>query len=290
MNKGVDTYHGNSDSPKQLIDWTKVFDAGYDHVWIKATQGNHFKDPKFDRDRAEIEKIPFLTVGFYMWPDILSPVEEQADFFLDVVKTFKPNQGAMIDIETSPIIPNKDNLTIAKRIEAKASVWTQGYVGVFYNGGSMWKDTEFFNGYRPRILPAYTTEAHMRQLAGPFSPTVWQHSSKAQVPGVVGNVDEDYIFVVEMLQRSCIHSVVIPPISQKDEDTMQFNYNGVMTNWDGFKIRHIESTPVAELGQPVTIDRDHMTALLKETGVQRANASPFNIAGFEDPELHSLWG
>lgn len=300
--RGIDTYHGNSDPPKSLINWQQVKDSGIKHVWLKASQGSNFKDPKFQRDREECERVGFDTLSFYHWPDTTS-ILAQVKNYLEAVVEFKVGQGGMLDIENSPIIPDRDNLGFAQLVEKDHDIHMQGYVGVFYNGGYMWKDQSFFNGTRIRILPAYITYQNMLVLLknhGGFEPTVWQHTSSAAIPGCVGRIDEDYIYDPASLIATCRQGakppiqVIYPTIPNHtqpgDLETMRYNYNGVQFDTNFLEIRHIESQKVADLVSNQIIDHDTMAALLAETGIKRLNASPFATPGYEDPDLHALWG
>lgn len=249
---GIDTYHGNSDYPKQLIDWKAIYDAGYRHVWLKATQGSSYRDPKFARDRAECEQLPFHTINFYHWVDTSLYYQQINNFLGAVVNTggWKPRNGAMLDIENALIVNATTCRAIADGIEYNVpTLHVQGYVGVFYGNG-LWKDQTFFNGKRPRILPAYVTEAQMRTIAAPYSPDVWQNSSIYTVPGVTGRCDHDIIFNSALLIASTIQP-------ETDPMTMLQTPIALVTNSEQF----LGSAPfVAKFAVKADLTLHHLTA------------------------------
>src|SRR5438105_5969232 len=89
----IDVSHHNG-----AIDWPAVAGAGIVLTFIKATQGERFVDPTFERNRAAAAQAGILVVPYH-FIDASDP-DDQAEHFLEVT-ALAAGQPAMIDWETA---------------------------------------------------------------------------------------------------------------------------------------------------------------------------------------------
>lgn len=89
----IDVSHHNG-----WIDWPAVAAAGIVTAFLKATQGDGFVDPAFERNRDGALAAGILVVPYH-FIDTADP-DDQADNFLDTAG-LAPGQPAMLDWETA---------------------------------------------------------------------------------------------------------------------------------------------------------------------------------------------
>jgi lysozyme len=93
LDRVIDVSHHNG-----AIDWPAVADAGIALAFIKATQGNRFVDPAFERNRRGAADSGLLVVPYH-FIDTADP-DDQADNFL-AATGLGAGQPAMIDWESA---------------------------------------------------------------------------------------------------------------------------------------------------------------------------------------------
>src|SRR6185503_13578192 len=94
--RGIDISHHNQD-----IDFGKVRRAGYDFVFIKASQDNDFIDPMFVTNMARA-RAAGLSAGGYHFFDYTLDGRVQADHFVDRLELADAIDGALppvVDVE-----------------------------------------------------------------------------------------------------------------------------------------------------------------------------------------------
>ena len=82
------------------IDWKKVAKDNVDFVYIKATEGASYVDPKFKVNIEGAQKNGLL-VGSYHYFRMTSSPEKQFENFKKALKPYKMDLVPMIDVETS---------------------------------------------------------------------------------------------------------------------------------------------------------------------------------------------
>jgi lysozyme len=92
---GIDVSHFQGD-----VDWSRAAGTGIAFAFVKATQGLHFVDPRFDANRsgAQAAEIPIGAYHFF------SPADDptaQAEHFLATVGTLAGGLPPVLDLEAS---------------------------------------------------------------------------------------------------------------------------------------------------------------------------------------------
>ena len=91
--RGIDVSHHQGE-----IDWDRIAREGYRFVYIKATEGGDFKDPRFQRNWAEAKRVGLIR-GAYHFFTFCKPGVEQASNFTSVVPEDSEALPPVIDFE-----------------------------------------------------------------------------------------------------------------------------------------------------------------------------------------------
>lgn len=186
------------------INWTSVARSGVEFAYIKATEGTTYVNPYYQSD-ARAAKAAGLYVGAYAFvrPDSNDPVA-QADAFVATAPV--PSDGRtlppMIDIEwpysgsgaaypcwgRSPAQMSNWLRTFANRVQART-----GRVPSVYTNNYWWDPCTASN---PTFASSALSIAHYNGSPTPLPAgwrnwAIWQYTSSASVPGIVGAVDAD---------------------------------------------------------------------------------------------------
>jgi lysozyme len=175
------------------IDWpqVKAMDENGLHVsfvFIKATEGDAFVDPFFQRNWREAAKNGFVCGAYHFFRPEKSG-KSQAQLFL---KTVKPEQGDLrpvVDVEQlDKVAPARMRAeldtfftVIRRKIRVKPIIYTglsfyQNYLKGFEDGYPLW-------------IAHYDQSANRINAAADWR--FWQHSSRAMVNGIHHAVDFD---------------------------------------------------------------------------------------------------
>lgn len=187
------------------IDFNAVRDAGNTFVFIKATEGGTFVDPKF-HDNWRKANDAGLHVGVYHYfRTISSTPAEQKDNIVAALRgvNFDPTIHVLaIDIETA----RNTEATPAQMADDAHQLLTllvadgllEDTQPLIYCDNNTWKNhldsvRHDFSGYRLWIanwnVEAPMIPATWKEAGKDWS--VWQYSSKGRVPGINGDVDLD---------------------------------------------------------------------------------------------------
>ena len=93
--KGIDVSHHQGN-----IDWKSISEDGIDYVYIKATEGASYVDPKFLKNATDAHKYGIL-VGAYHFFRMTSTPEEQFKSFKKQIDKAGIDLIPMVDVETS---------------------------------------------------------------------------------------------------------------------------------------------------------------------------------------------
>ena len=193
MIRGIDV-----SSHQSRVDWARVKADGIGFVYIKATEGTGFVDPRFGAYWAGA-KAAGLPRGAYHFarPDtgsggtaatVTKDAQAEADAFLAVAAPKRGDLLPVLDLET-------DGLSSALMVQW-ATAWltrVQSQIGVkpvLYTYPAFWSklgNTRKFGSY-PLWIASYGV-ASPQLPAGWSRYTIWQHSSSGSVPGIPGSVD-----------------------------------------------------------------------------------------------------
>lgn len=189
----IETYEGIDVSHNQgEVKWDQVKAAGKQFVFIKATEGNDYLDPKF-KSNWEGAKAAGLPRGAYQFFHPGDDPQTQADFFIKNVKLEANDLAPVVDIEHSDAVSVTD---IQKELQSYLDILEQAYgIKPILYSGQNFLDTEIPHGFGsyPLWIAEYPKKGEVQE--GPKTPsqwkdwTFWQYSSSGAVNGIAGHVD-----------------------------------------------------------------------------------------------------
>ena len=173
------------------IDWNKVLTDDIHFVYVKATDGITYTDPKFSENQYNLTKSK-VAYGAYHFFEPKDDGVKQAENFLSKVKIHENMLAPVLDIE---ITQNTDKETIKKH----AKEWLEtvskklGCKPIIYSYSSFYKENlgSDFLEY-PIWIADYTKEPNL--LNDKDKLVMWQHTQKGDVRGIDTMVDKNLFF------------------------------------------------------------------------------------------------
>lgn len=189
MIKGIDISHYQND--KGSIDWAKVRSAGYDFVYIKASEGVALRDSFYNSNINDARKAG-LIVGSYHFARANDAVKE-ADYFLATVGEMKQYDFLVLDWEIESSDPDGWCRTFLDRCFEKTGVRPLLYTNADRVSRIKW--TKVVAGSYGLIVARYGDNDAVledNEIASPDEfpfVVIQQFTSNMTVPGITGRVD-----------------------------------------------------------------------------------------------------
>ncbi len=188
---GIDISHFQTN-----IEWDKIKADGVNFVYIKATQGTHFKDPKFKENHAAT-KNQCLYRGAYHFYETGKDPEKQALNFVEAV-------GALISGDLPPVLDLEElgvKTPVTKEMyERNTLVWLKiveeklGVRPIIYSNptfGNQYLKHPEFGKYK--LWVAEYTKAKSPKVPQTWTDkswTIWQRTDREKIEGIA-KVDYD---------------------------------------------------------------------------------------------------
>ena len=201
------------------IDFSGVKEAGIEIVYIRASEGNGYKDPYYLRN-YEGAKDNGIKVGFYHYLTARTEAEalEQAKFFVSILKGLQVDCRLAMDFESFGELSRQEINNISKvfldevkRLSGKETVvYSDAYNARFTF------DEELAEQY-----PIWVADYDVREPGdGNWSTWVgFQYSDRGRIDGIEGNVDRDYFTSGILLSDNS--SVPTDTTSEPEENTRE---------------------------------------------------------------------
>lgn len=191
--EGIDVSHWEGD-----INFREVARAGIRFVYIKASEGDSYIDPDFERNYTEARKAR-LKIGFYHYVTART-VEEaraQARHFADVIHGKKYHGCPVMDFEVFGNLSKERINEISLAFLQELREVTGKRVAVYSDANNASNTFDARLSVYPLWLAQYGVSSpymnnHWREWAG------WQYTDSGRVRGIHGTVDRDY-FTEDML-------------------------------------------------------------------------------------------
>ncbi|MBD1581986.1 glycoside hydrolase family 25 protein [Pseudoalteromonas sp. S16_S37] len=182
---GIDVSHDQGQ-----VDWQKVAQSGIKFVYLKATDGITYTDPKYFQNLEGV-KATNLAVGAYHFFEPEDDPQAQLDNFLNHIEGKSLSLTPMIDVELQR---SQSAAQIKARLQQFLTALEQrtGCKPLIYSYGSFWQANigVEFNDY-PFWFAEYNQT--MQPPAKLKNIQIWQYSQKGSVPGVDTPVDLDKV-------------------------------------------------------------------------------------------------
>lgn len=173
------------------IDFDRVKSDGIEAVYIRAGEGSNYKDTYFERnyERARAEN---LLYGFYHYVTArtVREAEEQADFFISLIRTKPYDMRAVMDFENLSGLTADDAVAIARAYLERLEDGTGHKPAVYsdaYDARTVWRSrlTEY-----PLWVADYGV-SEPSSIGGWENWAEFQYSDRGTVSGIRGHVDLD---------------------------------------------------------------------------------------------------
>lgn len=193
---GIDVSYWDGD-----IDWKSVKDFGIDFVFMKATEGDFYKDPTYKDRLVQINAVQIPSSAYHFFRANTDPIV-QAELYLEVVKSSNADLPPILDIEFN------DGRT-KEEIMAGAKIWLDiveqglGQKPIIYSPANFLK--EYFSdqsGYPPvwaeeyhlwyaQYLQTFVEGMDPQSLPDGWEENwdFWQYTDGGSVPGINSTVD-----------------------------------------------------------------------------------------------------
>ncbi len=202
------------------IDFREVREAGTQFVFMKATEGSDYKDPRFDENwrEAKAAGLPRAAYHFMTW---CSLAREQVQWFKKVVPPDPDALPPVLDLEWNHLSSCDHDFT-DQEIQEKVRVMLigmeehTGKVPIVYTDITFHKDIlEDLHLDNAFWLRSTAAELHERYADRRW--TFWQWTQTGTMPGIKGEVDRNSFYGtqgewVQFLLTGC-DPRVIPKLS-----------------------------------------------------------------------------
>ncbi|CAM4131249.1 glycoside hydrolase family 25 protein [Pseudoalteromonas byunsanensis] len=182
---GIDVSHDQG-----KVDWQKVASSGIQFVYLKATDGITYHDPKYFDNLAAIKNTS-LPVGAYHFFEAEDDPKQQLKNFLSHIKDKGLTLAPMVDVELTReqsaeqiqsrlhefLSALEQQLGCKPLIYSNSNFW-QGYIGTSFNDYPFW-----FAHYGEKMNAPEELE----------NIQIWQYSQTGTVAGVNTLVDLDKV-------------------------------------------------------------------------------------------------
>ncbi|BBN83860.1 hypothetical protein PA25_38450 [Pseudoalteromonas sp. A25] len=180
---GIDVSHDQGE-----VDWQQVAQSGIEFVYLKATDGITYTDPKYFYNLEALQATN-LKVGAYHFFEAEDDPQAQLEHFLTHIKGKQLSLTPMVDVE----LKRGQSATQIKANLKTFLIQLQKQTGckpLLYSYGSFWQANlgSEFNDYPFWFAQYNKTMQPPKELK---NIQIWQYSQKGSVPGINTPVDLD---------------------------------------------------------------------------------------------------
>jgi len=171
------------------IDWDRLREEGLDFIYIKATEGTDWIDPRGESNLIRARNEGYRA-GAYHYYLLCKPAMAQAANFIDTVPIAAGDLPPAIDLE------HADNCGLdlpPQEVRAEVSVMISQLRRHYGQDPVIYTTNSFYAEYLTGAFPA--NPIWIRDLGGePVLPdgrawTIWQHHHRGRLHGITGPVD-----------------------------------------------------------------------------------------------------
>lgn len=214
--KGIDVSHYQND--RGAIDFGKVKAVGYGFAVAKVTEGSEagsrYLDPFFKQNIAAINAAGLTSHAYHFFRAVSeSDARAEAQWFLKNIAGIDVKGYLFVDVEYAKLTSDKAKLTgyVNAFLEEIAAA---GYTKLgIYSGKSFFENRLIEADLRPGILKWI---ARYNSVLGRDA-DIWQYSSSALVPGIVGAVDVNIAYTDAVLSTDSAPNKESKPATVKPE-------------------------------------------------------------------------
>ncbi len=175
---GLDVSHHQGHIDWQSIAQHKINGYKYHFVFIKATEGRSFVDPKFAYNFAQSKKVGLLRGAYHFYKDDVS-AKEQIALFRSVAQLSSGDLAPVLDVE---VLDKSNSQKSIENILACMKLLERYYKvkPIFYTYKDLYKC--YFKDSPLAKYPLWLAQYALPAYSVPdYSWQIWQYSSKAQL-------------------------------------------------------------------------------------------------------------
>ena len=187
---GIDVSHFQGD-----VNWEEVKAAKITFVYDKASEGNTFKDPDYDRNKEGAHQSDLAHGSYHFYTSDDDPID-QAEFFIGIIDYGVGDMPPVLDLEDGGIKGNVDQekfqsdiLKWLKYVESKLGVKPLIYTN--HTFGDTYLTSKEFSEYQLWIAEYGVTTPIIPKIWSENGWLIWQRSERGTVEGAIGKVDHD---------------------------------------------------------------------------------------------------
>lgn len=181
--QGIDVSNHNG-----VIDFEKVAAAGINFVYVKASEGVGYKDPRFENNIRNARKAG-LKVGAYHFFRKDKDGTSQAEYFMQVVKDVAVDMPYVIDVEDwGNSMLASDDETVKNLRDMVRHLETSNLKLMVYTNKDGYR--KYLKLYFPEVRLWLCAFTHPSKLTD-FDWHIHQYSHWGEVDGIDGEVDLD---------------------------------------------------------------------------------------------------
>ncbi len=191
--EGIDVSHWEGD-----INFREVKDAGIRFVYIKATEGDAYIDPDYERNYREARKVR-MKIGFYHYVTARTAEEakNEARHFADVIRGKRYQGRPVMDFESFGSLTRERINEISLAFLQELRELTGNGVAIYSDANNASNTFDARLSVYPLWIAQYgVTHPDMQNHWSKWSG--WQYTDNGRVNGIRGGVDRDY-FTEDML-------------------------------------------------------------------------------------------
>lgn len=175
------------------IDFKKVKKSGIEIVYIKASQGNHYVDPYFERNYKEAKREN-LKIGFYhfLTAKNLKEAIDEADFFSAVISNKDLDCLLAMDFENFGRLSKKEINDISKEFLKRVEKKTNKKMIIYSDSNNVRK---VFDKSLAKEYPLWIAEYDVKYPKNIKKWNTWvgyQYTDNKKISGIKNSVDADY--------------------------------------------------------------------------------------------------
>lgn len=172
-------------------DFSMVRNQGYSFVWLKASEGETFRDSLF-ADNYDAARAAGMRTGAYHYFRFDCDGMLQAMNLVQALDGRDPDMGIAIDVEEEGNASGVSTAEIKARLAVMLDYLNlRGYPITLYSNKDGYYEylSEEFSDY-PLWICSFTDDNPIEDAP---QWTFWQFSHRSRIPGIKGNVDENVL-------------------------------------------------------------------------------------------------
>jgi len=189
---GLDMSHHQGE-----VRWSEIDSGKYKFVYLKATEGETFKDKRFRENYIKAKKNGIKVGGYHFWSFCKDP-QKQIENIVSNIPIAVGDLVPAVDFETIKDCEFPEEKDLQAVIESQVSFIVESLSEIYRKPPVIYTTVDFLKVYPVVLNQAKTAQYWVRSLVGPPSLhmenwLIWQYYNSGRINGVDGPVDLNVI-------------------------------------------------------------------------------------------------